>query len=103
MRIGLGQCVVGSIDTNTGDTIASCGTDAGGTPVVSTTPAVAICPTNTPVTGSCTCPAGTSLDPTSLMCTSGLGLGNINSIAIVGGVVFGIIILAVAFMGGKKR
>jgi len=111
MRIGLGQtaddCVVGAIDPTTGDTIASCGATGPVTaPVPPATTSIPVCPTGVQVSGTCTCPAGTSLDPTSLMCTSGINasLSNFFSqnmpIVLVAG---GFLIIVMLLAGGKKK
>lgn len=96
MRVALGSitglralgdgCVPGMIDPVTGDTVVSCGSGSGsgGSATIPT------CPLNVPVSGTCLCPAGYSLDPTSLQCTGGIaqifGMSG-SQLYVVGGIV----------------
>lgn len=115
----LGGCVVGALDA-AGNTIANCpGADY--TPCLNgagplgpgqsycTPPAtnIPVCPVNQVVTGSCVCPSGTALDPTSLMCVGGspsIIPGIPNSYLYAGvGIIAALLILPVLTGGGRRR
>lgn len=66
------------------------------------TTAAPTCPLNTVVSGSCLCPTGTALDPTSLMCLPASSLTS-NTMLYAGlGLLFALIVLPQLFAGGKR-
>lgn len=63
--VQVAECIVGGIDPVTGDTIANC-PPTGQNNVTVMEPAW--CDTTHPVVGSCICPPGTALNPSTYMC-----------------------------------
>lgn len=116
-------CVVGGVDA-AGNTIANCppaGADytpclTGAGPLgpgqsycTPPTTNIPVCPTNQVVSGSCVCPAGTALDPTSMMCLGATASpsiipGILNSLLYAGaGILLALMILPALAGGGRRR
>lgn len=106
-------CVVGALDA-AGNTIANCPTvsvvpcltgtgplSPGQSYCTPPTTNIPVCPLNSVVSGSCVCPSGTSLDPTSLMCVG--ASGNSNTMMYAGlGVLFVLFVLPQLLAGGRR-
>ncbi len=113
----LESCVVGGTDA-AGNTIANCPPVSSVPCLVGTGPLapgqsyctpptvnIPVCPLNQVVSGNCVCPAGTSLDPTSLMCvapSTSIFAGLPNSAIYAAAAVFGGLLLLSAFSGRRR-